>query len=85
MAPWMQLLLTILCALAVGYVLDRIHLPGGISDIPMIAADLGADPSVVVTMQFIRLVLGIGCFPLMILITSRHGIRISAGFTTVFI
>ena len=29
MAPWMQLLLTILCALAVGYVLDRIHLPGG--------------------------------------------------------
>ncbi|MBR4040377.1 MAG: AbrB family transcriptional regulator [Clostridia bacterium] len=159
MAPWIQLLLTILCALAVGYLLDRIHLPGGmmigavigscllgvltgqanmpgpaktiaqiiagayigsgitrddvrqmktvvkpalilipcllviniiagllvyhvseldmmtalmccvpggISDIPMIAADLGADPSVVVTMQFIRLVLGIGCFPLMI-------------------
>ena len=159
MAPWMQLLLTILCALAVGYLLDRIHLPGGmmigavigacvlgvttgqanmpgpaktiaqiiagafigsgitrddvrqmktvvrpalilipcllviniisglliyqvseldlmtalmccvpggISDIPMIAADMGADPSVVVTMQFIRLVLGIGCFPLMI-------------------
>lgn len=159
MAPWMQLLLTILCALAVGYFLDRIHLPGGmmvgavigacllgittqqsympapaktmaqiiagafigsgitredvcemktvvkpalilipcllviniiagllvyatgkmdlmtalmccvpggISDIPMIAADMGADPSIVVTMQFIRLVLGIGCFPLMI-------------------
>ena len=159
MTPWIQLMLTILCALAVGYLLDRIHLPGGmmigavigacllgvttgqanmpgpaktiaqiiagafigsgitrddvrqmktvvkpalilipcllvinlisglliwrvseldlmtalmccvpggISDIPMIAADLGADPSVVVTMQFIRLVLGIGCFPLMI-------------------
>ena len=159
MAPWMQLLLTILCALAVGYLLDRVHLPGGmmvgavigacllgvttgqshmpgpaktiaqiiagafigsgitredvremktvvkpalilipcllainiiaglliyatgkmdmmtalmccvpggISDIPMIAADMGADPSIVVTMQFIRLVLGIGCFPLMI-------------------
>ena len=159
MAPWMQLVLTILCALAVGILLDRIHLPGGmmigavigacllgvttgqanmpgpaktiaqiiagafigsgitrddirqmktvvkpalilipcflainivsglliyhvseldlmtalmccvpggISDIPMIAADMGADPSVVVTMQFIRLVLGIGCFPLMI-------------------
>lgn len=159
MAPWMQLLLTILCAFAVGKLLDRIHLPGGmmvgavigasllgiftqqsympgpaktiaqiiagafigsgitredvremktvvkpalilipcllainiiagllvyatgkmdlmtalmccvpggISDIPMIAADLGADPSIVVTMQFIRLVLGIGCFPLMI-------------------
>ena len=159
MPQWCQLLLTILCALAVGYLLDRIHLPGGmmigavigacllgvltgqsnmpapaktfaqivagafigsgitrddvremrtvvkpalilipcllvinitgglliyrvsdldlmtalmccvpggISDIPMIAADMGADPSVVVTMQFIRLVLGIGCFPVMI-------------------
>ena len=40
--------------------------PGGISDIPMIAADLGADTSVVVVMQFIRLVMGIGAFPLMI-------------------
>jgi len=40
--------------------------PGGISDIPMIAADMGADPSVVVTFQFIRLVVGIGVFPLMI-------------------
>ena len=40
--------------------------PGGISDIPMIAADMGADPSIVVTMQFIRLVLGIGVFPLLI-------------------
>ena len=159
MAPWMQLLLTILCALAVGFLLDRIHLPGGmmigavigacllgvttgqanmpgpaktiaqiiagafigsgitrddirqmktvikpalilipsllvinivaglliyhvsnldlmtslmccvpggLSDIPMIAADMGADPSVVMTMQFIRMALGIGCFPLMI-------------------
>ena len=40
--------------------------PGGISDIPMIAADMGADPSCVVVMQFVRLVLGIGVFPLMI-------------------
>ena len=40
--------------------------PGGISDIPMIAADMGADPSVVVVMQFIRLVMGIGIFPMMI-------------------
>ena len=40
--------------------------PGGISDIPMIAADMGADPSIVVTMQFIRLVLGIGIFPILI-------------------
>ena len=47
--------------------------PGGISDIPMIAADLGADPAVVVTMQFIRLVLGIGCFPLMIRSFTKEG------------
>ena len=40
--------------------------PGGISDIPMIAADMGADPSCVVVMQFVRLVMGIGVFPLMI-------------------
>ena len=38
MAPWMQLVLTILCALAVGYILDRIHLPGGM----MIGAVIGA-------------------------------------------
>lgn len=165
MPQWCQLLLTILCALAVGYLLDRIHLPGGmmigavigscllgvftgqshmpapaktvaqiiagafigsgitredvremrtvvkpalilipclllinitsglliyhvseldlmtalmccvpggISDIPMIAADMGADPSVVVTFQFIRLVLGIGCFPLMIRFVTKE-------------
>ena len=48
--------------------------PGGISDIPMIAADMGADPSIVVTMQFIRLVLGIGVFPIMIkLVTGGDG------------
>ena len=29
---------------------------------------MGADPSIVVTMQFIRLVLGIGVFPLLILV-----------------
>ncbi len=159
MSPWIQLLLTILCALAVGVLLDRIHMPGGmmigavigacalgvctgqsympapaktaaqiiagafigsgitredvremktvvkpalillpsllvvniiaglliystgtmdlmtammccvpggLSDIPMIAADLGADPSIVVVMQFIRMVFGIGVFPLII-------------------
>lgn len=47
--------------------------PGGISDIPMIAADLGADPSIVVTMQFIRLVLGIGVFPLLIRAVTGGG------------
>jgi len=47
--------------------------PGGISDIPMIAADMGADPSVVVVMQFVRLVLGIGVFPLMIRFVTGGG------------
>ena len=47
--------------------------PGGISDIPMIAADMGADPSIVVVMQFVRLVLGIGVFPLMIRFVTGTG------------
>lgn len=40
--------------------------PGGLSDMPMIGADLGADPSMVVVMQFVRMSMGIGAFPLMI-------------------
>lgn len=40
--------------------------PGGMSDMPMIAADLGADPSIVVVLQFVRMTMGIGVFPLMI-------------------
>lgn len=55
--------------------------PGGISDIPMIAADMGADPSKVVAMQFVRLILGIGVFPMMIgLVTGtsgEHGVKTS--------
>lgn len=53
--------------------------PGGISDIPMIAADMGADPSIVVTMQFIRLVLGIGVFPILIkVVTGGDGKEVEA-------
>jgi len=53
--------------------------PGGISDIPMIAADMGADASIVVTMQFIRLVLGIGVFPILIkVITGGDGKEVEA-------
>ncbi len=40
--------------------------PGGISNIPMIAADLGADPAKVVLLQFVRLVMGVGVFPAVI-------------------
>lgn len=57
--------------------------PGGISDIPMIAADMGADASIVVTMQFIRLVLGIGVFPIFIkLITGGDGKEAQASVKT---
>ena len=45
--------------------------PGGLSDMPMIAADLGADPSLVLVMQFSRMVMGIGVFPLMIRMATR--------------
>lgn len=40
--------------------------PGGISDIPIVSAEMGADASKVVVMQFIRLLVGIGIFPAMI-------------------
>lgn len=45
--------------------------PGGISDIPIISIDMGADSSKVAIMQFIRLVFGIGIFPSMISKTSK--------------
>lgn len=37
--------------------------PGGISDIPIISADLGADSAKVAAMQFIRLVAGLSIIP----------------------
>ncbi|MBB6214154.1 hypothetical protein HNQ80_000223 [Anaerosolibacter carboniphilus] len=37
--------------------------PGGMSDIPIISGDMGADASKVAVMQFLRLVTGIGVFP----------------------
>ncbi len=40
--------------------------PGGISDIPIIAADMGANAPQVAALQFVRLVIGIGVFPGMI-------------------
>lgn len=40
--------------------------PGGISDIPLVAADMGGNPAKVAAMQFVRLVIGVGFFPSMI-------------------
>lgn len=45
--------------------------PGGISDIPIIAADLGASAPQVAVMQFVRLLVGIGIFPGLIRWTTR--------------
>ena len=45
--------------------------PGGISDIPIISAEMGADSSKVAVMQFIRLVFGIGVFPSLIAKVSK--------------
>ncbi len=41
--------------------------PGGMSNIPIISAEMGADASKVAVLQFIRLIVGIGIFPTMIL------------------
>lgn len=38
-------------------------IPGGMGTIPIISEDYGADPIVVTVMQFIRMVMGIGVFP----------------------
>ena len=40
--------------------------PGGMSDIPLIAADMGANTGVVATLQFVRMSVGVGLFPILI-------------------
>ena len=45
--------------------------PGGISDTPLIALDMGADGSIVAVMQFIRMLFGLGCLPTIILLSDR--------------
>lgn len=46
-------------------------IPGGISDIPIISDEMGADSSKVALMQFVRLVFGLGVFPSMIAKVSK--------------
>lgn len=61
----------------IGYLVTRISpldnvtalasgIAGGINDTPLIAADLGADAGKVAVLQFVRLLTGIGLFPLLI-------------------
>lgn len=45
--------------------------PGGISDTPIIAADMGADGSKVAVMQLVRQILGIGVFPAIIYLWDK--------------
>ncbi len=58
----MDLLTAMMCAI-----------PGGLSDVPLTASDMGADVSSVVVLQFIRSCVGIGIFPMWILHVSRGG------------
>lgn len=45
--------------------------PGGISDIPLIAMDMGADASAVAVMQFVRSIFGMACLPSIIVLSDR--------------
>lgn len=46
--------------------------PGGMSDTPIIAAEMGADGAAVAFMQFFRLLGGVGIFPTVIMMTTRR-------------
>ena len=48
--------------------------PGGMSDIPMIATDMGADTTKVAVLQFVRMSAGIGLFPSLIALMAGHDV-----------
>ena len=45
--------------------------PGGMGDTPLIAAELGAQMPPVVILQFVRMVIGVGVFPSVIMFVTR--------------
>lgn len=45
--------------------------PGGMTDTPLVALDMGADASMVAVMQFVRMVFGMACLPSLILLADR--------------
>ncbi len=51
--------------------------PGGMSDIPIIAADLGADVPKVAVLQFVRMVAGVGVFPGVIAMGKKRAHAVS--------
>ena len=45
--------------------------PGGMSDTPLVAIDMGANVSVVTVMQFVRMLFGMGVLPSLIVLSDR--------------
>lgn len=76
--PLLIIFLGLFCSdLAIGFLITRVSpldgvtaltagIAGGINDIPLIAEDLGADAGKVAVLQFVRLLAGIGLFPVLI-------------------
>lgn len=56
----LDLLTALLCAM-----------PGGISDTPLIAMDMGADAAKVAVLQFVRMIFGLGALPFLIVAVDR--------------
>lgn len=46
-------------------------MPGGISDTPLIAMDMGADAAKVALLQFVRMLFGLGALPALIVVVDR--------------
>ncbi|MDO5022474.1 MAG: AbrB family transcriptional regulator [Eubacteriales bacterium] len=57
--------------------------PGGLSDIPIIADDMGADSSKVLVLQFVRYLLGLGVFPSLLNLIPNEQCTTSAEKCTV--
>lgn len=53
--------------------------PGGMSDVPIIAADMGADAPKVALMQFVRMSSGIGIFPQLIMLLDQRRMKKAGG------
>ena len=58
--------------------------PGGLSDVPILAADMGADGAIVTVLQLVRNVVGVGVFPSVIAFCCRsdYGNKKTAPKTT---
>ncbi|MBR4406224.1 MAG: AbrB family transcriptional regulator, partial [Bacteroidaceae bacterium] len=46
-------------------------MPGGISDAPLVAMDMGAQVSAVMVLQFIRVIFGLACLPPLIVLADK--------------